>query len=135
MSNSGRTFAQTRSMLNFYLTIHWHVPYERSNFPVISKVILPSSLLFDDFESFLPGYFYVTFGRAVCTLTSFNRSFTTFEYRSRTKSLCSLVELPLKTVFAYRCNFPDSEANLHTKVVFLAENHRLHITRTTINIH
>jgi len=59
----------------------------------------PSSLLFDDFESFLPGFFYLTFGRTACTPTIFNRSFTTFEYKSKLKSLCSSVELPLKTVF------------------------------------
>jgi hypothetical protein len=84
-----------------------------------------SSILFDDLESFLPSFFYATCRWTAPTITTFNRSFTTFEYRSQLKSLWPSVELPPKTVFAIRCNFTDSEANLNTSVLFLSRKSQI----------
>jgi hypothetical protein len=108
-----------------------HLPYNSLACP-LREVILSndfrsdnSSLLFDDLESFLPGLFYVTCGLTACTLTIFNRSFT-FEYRRWPKSLCFFPwNCHWTLFFVLRCNVPDSEATLRTKVLFLSRKSRM----------
>lgn len=136
MSNTGRTFAETRHMLNFYHIIHWYVLYERSNFPVIFEVIL---LVF--YLMILRAFFQVSCTWRLDGRPVRSRSSTAVSQHLNTEANSKVCVLPWNChwkLFVFLLTlaiFPILKRTFTQKFFSLAESRRLHIIRTTINTH